>query len=266
MTKTVTPQQIKWFGWRRDRIDHRDKHFRPKIAPSRLPAAVDLREHCPPHMDQLALGSCVANGTTGIARYTLMKEGYADIAYSRLQVYYDGRVIEGGVNEDTGLEVRDGLKVLASKGMAPEALWPYNISKFTQKPFPRVYERALQFKALEYRRVEPTADAIKAAIAEGYPVVGGYNVYEQFDSSEAEKTGTIELPGLHEAAIGGHCTYFCGFGQRTGRITSRNSWGNDWGDKGDMYFPERYLEDYGSDYWIITKAAWGKWVRPAVAA
>src|SRR6478736_607787 len=132
------PIQIKWFGWKPDRPDHRDKHFRPTLAVKRLPAAVDLGDHCPLPMNQLALGSCVANGTTGVARYALMKEGYPDTPYSRLQVYYDGREIEGGINEDTGLEIRDGIKVLATKGMAPEALWPYNIKNFKQKPTARV--------------------------------------------------------------------------------------------------------------------------------
>jgi C1A family cysteine protease len=59
-----------WLGCRRDARDPRDHRFVP--APSTLaalPAAVDLRAHCPPVMDQGELGSCTAHGITGALRY-----------------------------------------------------------------------------------------------------------------------------------------------------------------------------------------------------
>jgi C1A family cysteine protease len=157
---------------------------------------------------------------------------------------------------------QDGIKSLADKGLAPEALWPYNIARFAQAPSKRVYERAVQFQALEYRRVDATATSIKTAIAEGYPVVGGFNVFSQIDSAAAAQSGIIELPGPNEDPIGGHCIYLCAFDQRSGYITGRNSWGDRWGDKGDIHLPEQYLEEQGADFWIITKAAWGPYKKP----
>lgn len=256
------PYQIKWFGWRKDRPDHRDKHFRPALSPKRLPAAVDLRDHCPPHMDQGALGSCTANGITGALRYALMKEGYKDTPYSRLQLYFDEREIEGTVKEDSGAEIRDGVKSLAAKGVAPEALWPYNIDRFKQRPSKQVYARAVQFQALEYRKVDVDATAVKSALAEGFPVIVGYNCFDQIDSDSAARTGIIEMPGTHEAPVGGHCTYLCGYGQHSGYFTSRNSWGSDWGDRGDMYLPEAYIEQQGDDFWVLTKASWAPYRKP----
>lgn len=244
---------IQGFGWRRDSLDTRDKHFRRIEGPRHLPAVVDLRPACPPHMDQGALGSCTANGITAIIRYCLMKEGVKDRPLSRLQLYYDEREIEGSIKEDSGAEIRDGIKCAASKGVAVEPMWPYNIDRFRQKPFAKVYAAALRFSALEYKRVSPDATSIKAAIASGWPVVGGFNVYSQFLSSQCARDGIVAMPGTHEAPVGGHCTYFTGYGQRPGYITSRNSWGAEWGDGGDFYVPDQYLEIYGSDYWIITK-------------
>lgn len=145
----VEPIQIKRFGWKRDSLDHRDKHYRPMIALRHLPSVVDL-DH-PPHLDQLALGSCVLNSTTAVLRQALIKQGYGDQLYSRLQLYWDVRHVEGSGDEDAGAEIRDAIKCLADTGVAPEPLWPYNIKEFKKKPFSRVYERALQFKALEYR-------------------------------------------------------------------------------------------------------------------
>ena len=224
----------------------------------RLPPAIDLRPDCVPHMDQGELGSCTANGITGIIRYAMKKEGATDRPLSRLQLYYDERVVEGTIKEDAGAEIRDGIKCAADNGVAPEPLWPYNIDRFKQKPFPRVYQRALQFRTLTYERVEPHAESIKAAIASGFPVVGGFNVFEQFVGDQCARDGVVTMPGTREAPIGGHCIYFPGYGQRPGYITGRNSWGPDWGDKGDCYIPEEFLEQQGSDYWIVTKVSLAK--------
>lgn len=258
----VEPIQIKRFGWKRDSLDHRDKHYRPMIALRHLPSVVDL-DH-PPHLDQLALGSCVLNSTTAVLRQALIKQGYGDQLYSRLQLYWDVRHVEGSGDEDAGAEIRDAIKCLADTGVAPEPLWPYNIKEFKKKPFSRVYERALQFKALEYRRVESTASAIRAAIAEGHLVVGGYNVFEQINSRDCARTGVIEMPGIHERPIGGHSTYFSGF--KPGYLRSTNSWGDEYGDHGDLWFPDDYIEQQASDFWIILKASWGAWKRPAANA
>jgi hypothetical protein len=243
----------KGLGWRKDSPDPRDFHFRRIEGPKHLPAIVDLRPACVPHMDQLTLGSCVPHGVTACLRYTLLKEGVRDRPLSRLQSYYDGRVVENCVQIDSGLEIRDAIKCAADRGVAVEPLWPYNIDRFKQKPFQRVYDNALKFRALIYQRVSPDAASIKSAIASGWPVVGGFNCYSSFVGAECARTGIVAMPGTHEAPVGGHCTYFPGYGQRPGYVTGRNSWGPDWGDKGDFYMPEEYLERYGSDYWIITK-------------
>jgi C1A family cysteine protease len=246
---------IQWFGYRRDRLDRRDYAF--DATGVELPQSVDLRQtgFVPPVMDQGELGSCTANGITAVLRYAMMKEGKPDVPLSRLQLYWDERALEGTIKEDSGAEIRDGIKCAASLGVANEKLWPYNIDRFKQKPFANVYKGALKFRALTYQRVGSpdgavTANQIKAALAKGFPVVGGFNVFEQFVGKQAAATGDIEMPGHREPPIGGHCTYMWGYGQRAGRISSRNSWG-DWGDKGDFYFPEAYLEQQGSDFWII---------------
>lgn len=249
----MEPRRIKGLGWKRDHIDRRDVFYRRFTGPKNIPAKVDLRPDCPPHLDQGELGSCVANGITAVVRYALMQEGLKDRPLSRLQLYYDGRVIEGTIKEDSGLEIRDGIKCAAAFGVAVEPMWPYNVDRFRQKPFATVYVKALQFRSLEYKRVSPDAESIKSAIASGWPVVGGFNVFEQFVGDQCARDGIVAMPGIHEAPIGGHCTYFPAYGQKPGYFTSRNSWGPNWGDHGDFYVPEAFLEEQGSDYWIITK-------------
>lgn len=242
-----------WYGYRRDTLDMRDHLFRPSV--TRLPASVDLRRHCPPVMNQGALGSCTAHGITGALRYELMRAGHADVPLARLQLYYDERAKEGTIGEDAGAEIRDGIKCAGKLGVAHEALWPYRPARFKDKPSPVVYRDAVQFEALAYERVAVDAVAIKQALAHGFAVVIGVSLYASFESPAVERTGMVPMPQPREKMIGGHCMYVVGYGQKPGTFTVRNSWGS-WADKGDCYFAEAYLgsPQLGSDYWIIKSA------------
>ncbi len=243
-----------WYGYRRDRLDQRDHLFKP--AAMRLPATIDLRPHCPPVMDQGRLGSCTAHGITGALRYELMHNAQADVPLARLQLYFDERTVEGTVGEDSGAEIRDGIKCAGKIGVGHESLWPYRIGKFKQKPPAKVYADAIQFEALSYQRVAVDVSHLKAALAQGFVVVIGVTLYDSFESAAVAKTGVVPMPSLHEGIAGGHCLYVAGYGQKPGTFTVRNSWGSSWGDSGDCYFPEAYLGSakLGSDYWIIQTA------------
>lgn len=241
-----------WYGYRRDARDPRDHLFAP--AGAAPPAAVDLRQWCPPVMDQGELGSCTAHGITGALRYALIKAGKPDVHLSRLQLYYDERKIEGTVRSDAGAEIRDGIKCAAKIGVGHERLWPYKISKFKVAPPAKVYTDAVAFNALQYQRVAVDAAHVKAALAAGFPVVIGVTLFDSFESDDVARTGMVPMPDLkREQQVGGHCLYVVGYGQRPGTFTVRNSWAADWGDKGDCYFPEAYIGStkYGGDYWIV---------------
>lgn len=251
MTK-LKARDRKWYGCNRDMRDPRDYQFSPGAV--HLPPSVDLRHDCPPVMDQGALGSCVSHGVTGALRYAMKRNGQVDVALARLQTYYDERALEGTSKIDAGAEIRDGIKCAAKIGVAHEKLWPYVIKNFTRKPTAKVYKDALTFRALTYERCEVSGNAIKGALALGFPVVIGVTLFASFESAAVEKTGIVPMPGLvKEQIIGGHCLYVVGYGQKEGYFTVRNSWAADWGDHGDCYFPEAYLGStkYGADYWVI---------------
>jgi C1A family cysteine protease len=243
----------KWYGCRPDTLDPRDRVSMATV--DELPPSVDLRPLCPPVMDQGALGSCTANAITGALRYNLRFFGKPDVPLSRLQLYYDERAVEGTINEDSGAEIRDGIKCANKSGVAHETLWPYDIGAYTREPPASIYEDAAFFQALTYERVSVDVQSIKTALARKFPVVIGISLFESFESDEVARTGIVPMPNLDsEQLIGGHCMYVVGYGQKPGYFTVRNSWHDDWGDRGDCYIPENYLgsPDYGSDYWIIS--------------
>jgi len=96
--------------------------------------------------------------------------------------------------------------------------------------------------------------ALKTALAEGYPVVLGINVYESFESDQVAKTGIVPLPEDSEKLLGGHAVLAVGYKDDVvnidqGVVIVRNSWGEGWGDKGYFYLPYSYFTKYVSDMW-----------------
>lgn len=238
-------------GWVRDDLDHND--YSPRAFKDvELPPQVDLRQWCPPVMNQGNLGSCTAHGATGAARYYIIKQGLLpDSPMARLQLYYDSRALEGTINSDAGAQIRDVIKTMATKGVAHESNWPYDEANWAMQPPANVYADAETYKALLYTPVNVDTNAVMKALAAGHPVVVGLSLYESFDA--AYVGGVVPMPIAGEDTVGGHCMYVVGYGQKPGYFTVRNSWGEDWGDKGDCYIPMGYLASpkYGADYWIV---------------
>lgn len=246
------------YGWKPDRKDSRDHKFRlPWFSITRympealLPDLVDLTDICPPVMDQGQLGSCTAHAVTAALRYNLIDNGETDIFLSRLQLYYDSRALEGTVDQDAGAEIRDVIKVAAKHGVGRELFWPYDLSKWNEKPAEEVYRDAVNFEALDYQSVETNTRAVKTALYVGHPVVIGVTLFESFESDEVANDGVVPMPGRSEREVGGHCMLVAGYGKKPGYFTVLNSWGASWGDRGWCYLPEQYLPQYGADFWTI---------------
>jgi C1A family cysteine protease len=252
--KTSTDKPVKHsFGWMPDLPDHRDYLFSAvRRAPVTLPPAVDLRPGCPPVEDQGALGSCTGNAIVGALEYLELKDKLPQVDLSRLFVYYNERVMEHTVKSDAGAQIRDGIKSVAKQGVCSEAKWPYVISKFTVKPTAACYKEALKHRIVEYHRLI-TLDDMRSCLAEGYPFVFGFTVYESFESQAVAKTGTVPMPRKSERVLGGHAVLAVGYNDRQKRFIVRNSWGTGWGKQGYFTMPYAYLAnpDLASDFWVV---------------
>ena len=169
------------YSWIPDVPDHRDFLFgKLNKIPETLPESVDLREFCSKVEDQGALGSCTANAIVGALEYLENKDKKAFEDLSRLFVYYNERVIEHTVDTDSGAMIRDGIKSLVHKGCCTEKLWQYDITKFAKRPNSHCYKDGLTRKITSYQRVD-TVDEMRSCIADGYPVIFGFAVYESFE-------------------------------------------------------------------------------------
>ncbi|MBP2643786.1 MAG: cysteine protease [Firmicutes bacterium] len=216
-----------------------------------LPVQVDLRSGCSPVVDQGELGSCTANAiASGLREYLLLKNKIPLIRLSRLFLYYEERLLEGTVDIDSGAELRDGMKVLKSLGVCPETDWPYVISTFANPPDQKDIDDAVPYKIKEYHRIA-SLPQLKAALAEGLPVVIGIAVYQSFESDAVAETGVVPIPDTDkEQYLGGHAVLAVGYDDDKNYLIIRNSWGESWGDKGYCYLPyDYYIKGYVSDCW-----------------
>ena len=107
-----------WYGWTPDLPDHRDLVYQAPLARiGPLPPKVDLRRECPPVYSQGSLGSCTANAIAAALEFDQMKQKERDVfPPSRLFIYYNERVIEKSIDEDSGAMIRDGIKSVAKQG------------------------------------------------------------------------------------------------------------------------------------------------------
>ncbi len=243
------------YGWMPDLPDQRDYLFGAiyKI-PAKLPATVDLRSQCAPVEDQGNLGSCTANALAGALEFLERKDNVQFADLSRLFIYYNERVIENTVGSDSGAMLRDGIKTLAKQGVCTEALWPYVISKFTAKPTASCYKDGANHQITSYQRLM-TVDEMRSCLADGYPFVFGFTVYESFESATVARTGTMNMPKSGEKVLGGHAVMAVGYNDQQKRFIIRNSWGTGWGKQGYFTMPYAYLDDrkLSDDFWTIRR-------------
>ncbi|WP_028551767.1 C1 family peptidase [Paenibacillus sp. UNC451MF] len=232
--------------------DSRDFFRVPKY--SILPDEVDLRPNDVPIFDQGHIGSCTANAGCGLREFLRKREDGLSLYFnlSRLFLYWHSREMRGWENEDSGAFIRDMMKVLADIGTCTESRFPYIQNTFRDKPTAEAEANAGEHRIKEYHRVFDL-NGFKSALAEGFPVVFGFDVFPDFESWEVARTGIMQDYPENAVSHGGHAVLAVGYKKINGKdyFIVRNSWGEAWGDKGYFYMPESYFPHI-YDMWTAT--------------
>lgn len=238
-----------------DRVPQTELKFKTFSRVS-LPKTVDLRAQFPPVYDQGNLGSCTANALCAVHEFETVDQNIdKGFKPSRLFLYYNERLLDNTVNEDSGAYLSDGIKCMKKYGVCSEKFYPYIIEKFTLKPSAKAYADALKQKVVTASNIQQDVTSMKLSLFNKNPFVVGIAIYSSFESDTVQKTGIVPMPSDDDEFLGGHAVVCVGYTKD--HWIMRNSWGRSWGDKGYFYLPYLYLLDsnLSSDLWNISKIA-----------
>lgn len=241
----------RFYGWKKGPVRPKPFKYVPRHHLFALPTNTDLESQCPTVYDQADLGSCTANAASGLAQFIMKKAGYPDWFPSRLALYWWNRLQEGTVNSDSGASLHDAMNTLVRFGVPHESLWQYDTTKFKVKPAKAVWSDAYWHSIQQGLAVDQNIDHIKARLAEGFPIIFGFTVYESFESDAVAASGIMPMPQANEQIMGGHAVMAVGYDDTTRMIKVRNSWGPTWGKKGYFFMPYDFITNpnYCDDFW-----------------
>lgn len=194
--------------------------------------------------------SCTAQSLCAIYYY------FNKIDASRLFQYYNERLLMNIVNEDVGVSLRDAVTAFFDYGICPESDWPFNIAELKTKPSDSCYQLATAGKiitALKFNTSNPNfIEQIKNALSLGLGVIIGIAVFPGIESQSTALTGLVPMPDSNARPIGGHALPLIGYSDMYQSFFFRNSWGTDWGYKGNGLLPYEYLKNYCISAWAFS--------------
>lgn len=201
--------------------------------------------------DQGEIGSCTANSVVSACELLLAEQLGRVRHLSRLFNYYVTRELEGRLGQ-SGAVLRNAVKQAAKLGLPDEYLWPYDPATAEVRPLDDVFAEAAKHRILRYERIQDGNDAdviraIKSAISEGYPVVFGMPITQQWMNMRG---GDISYRGVtdKDPAVGAHAMTIIGYSPDF--FVIENSWGKDWGDGGLGYIPVTLVSEF-FEAWVI---------------
>ena len=261
----------KRYGLLPSKKDHRDFGLSGKFYfTATLPAKTDNLAFMGPVLNQGQQGSCTAHSEAADREYLhwktlsdLFSHSPAPTAYGMFSpsfTYYQERKIDNSLDQgDCGSQIRTSCKVGQLYGNCLRSEMPYNDQDCSTAPTSGQLSDALKFPTGSYHAV-PLVDDMKHCIASGYNLKYGFNVYESFESDQMAKTGIWSPDVNNEQVIGGHAVLGIGYDDSVngGSFLVRNSWGGDWGYKGNFWL--RYQDAANSN--ILTDSYvqhLGKW-------
>ncbi len=226
------------YGYVKSPSDPRDWELRPYTWPWSYPKEFDVKGMANiPVFDQGSRGTCVSQATTGMKMWQEWYEKGQVVPLSREYLYYRCKQLDGLAEE--GTFPRQAMKVLKNWGEPPEELCPYQKKSEWPETFitPALDEAARPNLIAGYSRITGLT-ALKGALMNYGPVVIGVPVYENWETDEVRMTGRVPRPAGE--MIGGHALLVWGWTET--HLKLRNSWSEDWGDKGNGLLPLDYPE------------------------
>lgn len=214
-----------------------------RASAKKLPAKVDLRQYMTAVENQGRANSCTANAVAGAYEYLAKRHTGNDYDVSRLFIYYNARALYDEENiEDRGSYISLAIEGLKQYGACSEATWDYDTERVNEAPDEGAYNEAANFIVEDMEVLPVDLNAWKACLADGYPIIFGIMLFSSFDKQR--KKGMVPMPTPKETQRGQHGAHamLCvGYSDKDKVFIVRNSWGEEWGDRGYCYIPYDYM-------------------------
>jgi C1A family cysteine protease len=230
------------------RPDERDYRYSQKKI--ELKESVDLRDSDSSIENQGSIGSCTGNAI--VSAYELMvRKLYPDkfVDLSRLFIYYNGRLFDDTIKEDSGMYIRDGLKSASRYGICSEKLWPYVEENFDKQPSPECYVDASQRIIARYEVLYTLRDMLEV-LNNDRPIVVGITVYMEFLKLDSLRS-VLKIPAENEPSIATHAVVLVGYDLERQMFLAQNSFGTEWGDNGYFWIPFEYIRTQSFEKWCF---------------
>ncbi len=200
-----------------------------------LPAAVP-ESHILRELPVVGNQGSQASGTAWAVGYVAMsvlvrKRGVRDYVCSPAFVHNQLQ------RDENGVEIREAAHLLATTGCAPFESMPYNADDALTRPSPSALNRAREFRARGFGRVDYTdLNQMRAHLLQGSVIIATIAVTKNF--LELDKAN---WPGPKGFFVGRHTVAIVGYDDRTREFLIQNSAGIEWGGQGLARIPYSWM-------------------------
>jgi C1A family cysteine protease len=210
-------------------------------------AKSDLTRQLPKYTEQGDLNSCTPFVVANVVEGLYYKRYNRWITTSKLFLYYNSRSLK---TQDTGARIDTTILSAIYQGIPIEKYWPYTTSNWKVKPPIEAYNNALNFRINKAYKLD--SKDITKALSNGYPVIIGCAIFNQFYSLNKEDY-YLQLPSEKEKSVDQHSMIIAGHNNKTKLYLVNNSWGKEWGLNGTCYIPYDYIHNkkLTMAFWIL---------------
>ena len=217
-----------------------------------LPSSYSLENKFPPVGDQEQYGTCVAWAVGYGLKTALngMEKGWSASDLSKSENQTSPKDLWFAINSTDkgpgcgGTSFEAALDALISKGAGSLSSVPYkDMGSCSGASTGYANNKLANYRKIGYNNTLDggrgtdgmTADNFKSYLSQGRPIVFGAKLGDRFmrwNSSASISSDTYNNPGMQHAY---HAMVLVGYDDSKNAFKVRNSWGTDWGDKGNIW-------------------------------
>jgi len=219
--------------------------FTPDSA-TQVPMKVDLRRFFGKVEDQASVPGCSTHAIGAMYDY-FMKRHKQKTTISKPFLYSEALSHRDPVTDSEGLGIVEVMAQLTEHGACQSDYYTNDDFIGKTPPSKQAYNDARNHKIKLSSRIKSEENDFFGALAQGLPIVIGLKIYASFFNSIDD--GIVAVPSEDERNtqdFGFHAMLIVGYSKKEKYFLVRNSWGENFGEKGYCYIPFHYIFDNAS--------------------